>query len=236
MAVVTIVALALGNGVTAWRLRSAQQELDVLRRQVGHLPDSGPGQIAAVRVPTDEPLTFRFRVRVPGDSPASFFDWPGRDPPPTWATPPASESGLNPASYRIAFGTVLPQSGTQPQWVAAVGLYPGESWVTVRVAEDPRDGSWKISTLVRDDRGTNRTSSKLTPEHLAVFRSSRSVVSVGLPRQKSLVTDRLPIRLLDERWITGPSLLLYGDRPPESDQVGIYAELQRADTPLKTSR
>jgi len=232
MAIVTIVALVLGNGLTAWRLHLARQELEQLHQQVGYLPDSGQGEIAAVRISTDEPLTYRFRVRIPGTSSSSTFRWSDTDPPPSWARPPASETGLSPARYRIAFGTVLPQGAMQPQWIAAAGLYPGESWVTVRIAEDPRDGAWKISTLVRDDRGTNRTSSRLPPEQVATFRSSHSVIGVGLPRQKSLVTDQLPVRLLDERWITGSSLLLYGDRPPESDQVGVYAELQRADTPL----
>ena len=49
-----------------------------------------------------------------------------------------------------------------------------------------------------------------------------------------VTTDKsAALRLLDERWLVGEGgLLLYGDRPPERDQIGVYAELQPDTGPL----
>ncbi|WP_404305100.1 hypothetical protein [Neorhodopirellula lusitana] len=211
----TLLALVAGNALTIWRLQRAQTELQELRRQFGNLGDVPANQLAAVRVPTDTPLTYRFRVHTPSH------------------TTPWSHAAPSASRYRIAYSTLLPQGKTQPDWYSAIGIPPGESVVTIRIAEDPRDERWKISTLVRSDRSNQRMGTILPDDHTLVFRQSHDVISTGVDRKRVLVAADASIRLLDERWLVGEqSLLLFGDKAPSENQIGVYAELQPADQPL----
>ena len=63
--VLAFLALGAAYTVTVQRLRSAQEELFRLRSEVGYLDPTGDDQIAAVRLSSDEPLTYRLRIRVP---------------------------------------------------------------------------------------------------------------------------------------------------------------------------
>jgi hypothetical protein len=181
-----------------------ERELQNLRREVGYLGPVDPGQIAAVRVTSEQPLTYRVRVRVPPR--------PG---------------------YRVAYSSLLPKDARGPDWYAGLRVPPGESLVTVRIAEDPRDSRWKITTLVGSERGTQRMATVLPDEHVRAFRGSHDVVSTGVGRDPWVTESGDSIRLLDERWLVGEgSLLLYGDRGPASDQLGIYLELQPDSGPL----
>ena len=201
---VTVVALLVGLVLTGRRLAKVEGELAALRREVGHLAPSEPDEIAAVRVPSDLPLTYRMRVRVPQS----------RD-------------------YRVAYSSLLPKHSATPQWYGAVPVPPGESVVTVRVAKDPRDERWKITTLVNSSKGTQRMSTVLPPDHVGGFRETHDVVSTGVGRETLAVQPGESIRLLDERWLVGDAgLLLFGDRPPPEDQMGVYAELQPNDRPF----
>ena len=204
LALATIAALGLAYVSARWQLVQLRAEVERLRLETGYLSETEEGQIAAVRVPSDEPLTYRLRVRVP-DAPA----------------------------FRVAYSSIFPHGAVSPYWFAAVEVPPGGSVVTVRIGEDPRDARWKITTLVRSDRGTKRVATALPEEHARVFRGSHEVWSTGIGRQTVAASVDQSIRLLDERWLVGGGgLLLYGDRPPDRDQVGVYAELQPADQPL----
>ena len=73
----------------------------------------------------------------------------------------------------------------------------------------------------------------LPPEQIQVFRGSHDALSTGVGRETLAVNASRSIRVLDERWLVGEgSLLLYGSRPPDRDQIGVYAELQPDDGPL----
>lgn len=204
--VVTIAVLATALGAMILRFRAAESELNQLRREVGYLSPTPPGQLAAVRVPTQETLTYRVRVRVPD----------------------------NDLPYRFAYSSMWPASSTGPAWFGAVPLSPGESVATVTVAIDPRDRRWKVSARVSSLEGTRRMATALPPEQSNVFRGSHEVLSTGIRRGQTVcVAPDASIRVLDERWLVGEgSLLLYGDRAPESDQIGIYAEVQPDTGPL----
>ena len=204
LAVTAFIGLAFGYVTTRARLQQATAELTRLRLETGYLAETESGQIAAVRVPSDEPLTYRLRVRVP--------------------------DAIN---YRVAYSSLWPLGAMGPDWFAAVNVPPGESLVTVRILEDPRDQRWKITTIIRSERGTKRVATVLPPPHVHVFRESNDAVSTGVGRQTVSTASGESIRLLDERWIVGEGgLLLYGDRSPEQDQIGVYAELQPDDRPL----
>ena len=202
---VTIAMLVVGLAVTAIRLQRSELELARMRREVGYLGETNPGQIAAARAPSDVPLTYRVRVRVPENS----------------------------TGYRVAYSSLWPRSSTAPQWFGAVPVPPGESLITVRIQEDPRDKRWKIATVVGSSRGNQRMSTVLPMDHVEAFRGSHDVISTGVGRETLALASSQKIRLLDERWLVGEgSLLLYGDRAPENDQIGIYAELQPDVGPL----
>ena len=204
LTLVLVVALAAGYFISQRRLHQAESELSRLRAETGYLSASDAEQIAAARAPSDQPLTYRFRVRVP-------------------ETP----------KFRVAYSSVWEQDSAAPTWFAAVDLPPGESLVIVRVQEDPRDDRWKLTTLVQSDRGSKRVATALPEEHVKIFRGSHDAISMGVSRQTTKVAKDHSIRLLDERWVVGEGgLLLYGNQSPQRDQIGIYAELQPDIGPL----
>ncbi len=204
LTLVLVVALAAGYFISQRRLHQLEGELSRLRTENGYLSASDSGQIAAARAPSDQPLTYRVRVRVP-------------------ETP----------KFRVAYSSVWEQDSADPTWFAAVDLPPGESLIIVRVQEDPRDDRWKLTTLVQSDRGTKRVATALPEEHVKIFRGSHDAISMGVSRQTTKVAKDHSIRLLDERWVVGEGgLLLYGNQSPQRDQIGIYAELQPDIGPL----
>ena len=128
---------------------------------------------------------------------------------------------------------MLPKDSTAPAWYGAVPVPPGESTLTVRIHEDPRDHQWKILAAIAGDRGTRRMATVLPEQQTKVFRGSHEVVATGIGTETLAASANQSIRLLDERWLVGEgSLLLYGDRAAERDQIGIYAELQPDTGPL----
>lgn len=196
--VIALIAVGSGFAVTAARLQQSESELATLRAEVGYLAPCADDEIAAVRLASDQPLTYRMRVRVPQRS-----------------------------RYRVAYSSIWEKDDTGPTWFAAAPLPAGESLVIVRILKDPRDERWKITTLVQSGAGTKRIATVLPADHADVFRQSHQVVSTGVGRQSVAVAKSQSLRLLDEKWLVGEGgLMLYGDRPPERDQVGIYAELQ----------
>ena len=205
LGLMTLLMLAIGIVFLVHRLRVLEAEVTKLRAETGYLQQTAPGQIAAARAPSDQPLTYRVRVRVPG----------GQD------------------KFRVAYSSIWPSQSAGPQWFGAVPLPAGESVVTIRILEDPRDKKWKIASLVSSTTGNQRMATVLPPDHVEVFRGSHDVWSTGVGRETQSVDPPASIRLLDERWLVGEgALLLYGDRPTEIDQVGIYAELQPDVGPL----
>jgi hypothetical protein len=72
----------------------------------------------------------------------------------------------------------------------------------------------------------------LPDEISAVFRGHYDVMSAGVARQTVTRPAGQPLRILDERFFSGQSLMLYGDRPPGEDLIGVYAELQPDTGPL----
>ena len=205
MGLVTIVILSIGLVFSIQRLRSSQIEVTQLREETGYLQKMEPGQVAAARAPSDQPLTYRVRVRVPA----------------------------GPTKFRVAYSSVWPRDEAAPQWYGAVPLPEGESVVTIRILEDPRDKRWKIASLVSSLEGNQRMATVLPPPHVTIFRGSHDVLSTGVGRETQAVQPTDSIRILDERWLVGEGgLLLYGDRAPRTDQVGIYAELQPDVGPL----
>ncbi|QDT12411.1 hypothetical protein [Planctomycetes bacterium K23_9] len=196
--IMVVVAMGAAWALTRSQLQKSDSELAKLRAEVGFLEPSTADQVAAVRLPSNQPLTYRLRIRTP-DHPR----------------------------YRVAYSSVWEKDSSGPTWFAAAPLPQGESVVIVRVMKDPRDERWKITTLVQSDAGTKRIGTVLPDEHAAIFRQTAEVISAGVGRQTLAIDKAKPLRLLDEKWLVGEGgLMLYGDRPPERDQVGIYAELQ----------
>ena len=198
---------AFGFGVSyvrnTIRMRVAERELVLLRQVAGVLDESQPDEIAAVRIGSDEPLTWRTRVRIPNGTP-----------------------------YRLAYSSLWAASTAGPDWFAAQAMPPGESVVTVRVMRDPRDDRWKISAVIQNTSGVSRIGTTLPDELVSVFRGSYDVMSTGVGRQTVIRPAGDSLRILDERYFSGTSLLLSGDDGPREDLVGVYVELQPDIGPL----
>ncbi len=200
----TIVGLLVAYWSTYQRLRKSESELQNLRRETGYLPQTAADKISAVRAPSDQPLTYRLRIRVP-------------------------EKGR----FRVAYSSIWKKSESTPDWYSAIEVPSGESILTARIMKDPRDDRWKIATLVQSALGTKRMATTLPQEHTEVFRGSHDVISTGVGKQMVSGDQTESIRLLDEKWLVGENgLMLYGDRPPEGDQIGVFAELQPDNGPL----
>ncbi len=189
--------LALAFGINVRRMRTAEYELQQLRAEIGYLEASDTDQIAAVRVASEEPLVWQARVRIPKNK-----------------------------RYRVAYSAIWNAATNKPDWFAAQPVPEGESLVTVRVMKDPRDDQWRISTSIRHADGTGRIGTVLPDEISKVFRNSHSTLIGGVGKQTVLRPAIESIRLFEDRYISGTGLLLYGDRPPPTDVIGIFAELQ----------
>jgi hypothetical protein len=186
------------------RLRETQRQRDQLRIEVGYLADGDPDQVAATRVPLDQPMAWKFRVRVPPGEP-----------------------------IRLACGTLWPREQAVPVWNGAQAMPEGESTVLVRIMRDPRDDRWKLSLIVRNATTTLRLSVGLDDRQAAIFRSSFDTLGGGIGGETVFANPGDSLRLLDQRWLSGDGgLLLYGDRPPVSDVDGVFVELQPDVGPL----
>lgn len=194
----TVIALGSAQWITLWRLRAAESELSRLRQETGYLAPTADDQIAATRLTSDEPMTYRIRVRVP-DSPR----------------------------YRIAYSSLWPDSASSPKWFGAVDVPPGESVVILRVLKDPRDERWKITILRRNPDGTRRMATVLPQSHVDAFLGSHDWLRSGINQTTSTRPIGQSLRLLDERVLVGEGvMMLYGDKSPETDMIGVFAELQ----------
>ncbi|QDV64420.1 hypothetical protein Mal65_35770 [Crateriforma conspicua] len=205
---VTIVALLIGVTGYATRLSQLRAELEELRQEVGYLPRRFDNELAAITIPTYRPLTYRLRVRIPNSTPDD-------------------------RAYRLAYSTVWPEGTAGPRWYAAMPVSPGESVINVEIAPDPKDQQWKIAVIVRSGDRTNRLATSLPQEHVDVFQGAHKVLSQGVGRQASSHDVDRPLRLIDRRWLAGEGgLMLYEDRPPPGDQIGVFVELQPDTGPL----
>jgi hypothetical protein len=200
---IALLGFAISYVQNFYRMRSAESELARLRDEVGYLQPSDSDQIAAVRIASEEPLTWQTRVRIPKGTP-----------------------------YRVAYSALWPAATRSPNWFAAQPVPAGESIITVRVLKDPRDDRWKITTIVRHADGIARIGTTLPEEIADVFRGTHDVMSSGVGRQTTQRQAGERLRILDEKYFAGESLLLYGDRGPEEDLVGVFAELQPDIGPL----
>ncbi|TWU27028.1 hypothetical protein Pla52o_08850 [Novipirellula galeiformis] len=204
LGLVTIGMLGVALVVLLGRVRRAETELVRLRQEHGYLEPSTAEEIAASRAPSDQPLTYRARVRVP-DQPR----------------------------YRVCYSTWWPKNTSAPEWFAAVDLPPGESVVTVKIGSDPRDSQWKITATVQSERGTKRLATVLPAEHVTIFRGTHDALRLGIGNETVRAGTSSSIRLIDDRWLAGNAgVLLYGDKPPSENQVGVFAELQPDQGPI----
>lgn len=203
LTLVALVGFVISYAINFTRMRAAESELAKLRDEVGYLQPSDVGEVAAVRVLADEPLTWQSRVRIPAGQ-----------------------------SYRLAYSALWTASKQTPEWFAAHPMRPGESTVIVRVVKDPRDDRWKMSTIIRHADGVSRIATALPDEISSVFRGSHDVISAGVGRQTVARPGGDPIRIIDERFFAGNSMLLDGDRGPSEDMVGVFVELQVDNGPL----
>jgi hypothetical protein len=62
---VLVVAVIIGYVVNAGRLHKAEQELQILRQEAGHLTIEDRTKFNAVTVPVEEPNTWRWRIFLP---------------------------------------------------------------------------------------------------------------------------------------------------------------------------
>lgn len=200
---VALVGFVISYAINFSRMRAAESELARLRDEVGFLQPSNASEIAAVRVLADEPLTWQSRVRIPDGQ-----------------------------SYRLAYSALWTASKQSPEWFAAHPMRPGESTIIVRVLKDARDDRWKMSTIIRHADGVSRIATALPDEISSVFRGSHDVISAGVGRQTVTRPSGESLRIIDERFFAGNSMLLYGDRGPSEDMVGVFVELQVDKGPL----
>lgn len=206
LVLVALVGFAISYVINFSRMRSAESELGKLRDEVGFLQPSDIGEVAAVRVLADEPLTWQTRVRIPDGQ-----------------------------SYRMAYSAIWVASTQSPEWFAAQPMRSGESTIIVRVLKDPRDDRWKMSTIIRHADGVSRIATALPDEISSVFRGSHDVISTGVGRQTVTRPGGDSLRIIDQRFYAGDSMLLYGDRGPSEDLIGVFVELQADNGPLNAA-
>ena len=202
--IIAIIAAIAANIVTTQRLRTVTAERDRLRQELGALSIENPSQIAVIRVPGDEPLTWRYRVYVPEDK-----------------------------RYRFLFATHLKAKSAAPSWAGAIVVPEGESTLRLKIFRDPRDDFWKLLVQSQNAKAVQGATSELTVEQIELFQASPSSLDQGVEHATVAIPAGESLRVVDERWYTQErGLVLYGDKPEETDVEGIFGELQPDDGPL----
>lgn len=202
--ITAFIAAIAANVVTTQRLRKVTAERDRLRQELGALTIDNPSQIAVIRVPGGEPLTWRYRVYVPAGK-----------------------------RYRFLFATHLKAKRLAPSWAGAIVVPEGESTLRLRIFRDPRDDFWKLLVQSQDAKSVQGATSELTVEQIELFQASPSGLNQGVEYSTVAIAAGESLRVVDERWYTRErGLLLYGDKPEETDVEGIFGELQPDDGPL----
>ena len=99
--------------------------------------------------------------------------------------------------------------------------------------KDPRDERWKIAAVQPGIEGTRRMATTLPRNQVDVFRQSNDWLRSGVAYESMVRPNGEKLRLLDERVLLGEgAMMLYGDKPPEEDLIGVFAELQPDTGPL----
>lgn len=197
LALTTVCVLVISQFWTSRQLYQAHQELRQLREEIGYISETDQSKLVAVRVHSDEPLTWKLRVRVPQDHP-----------------------------YGVAFATQWQAGASEPDWRSIEPLPSGESEVILRLIRDPRDNRWKIITLVRHDDNTRRVGSPLSDRQAELFQQSCDTLRGGIKGQVSVAGGR-PLRVIDEKWFSGEGgLMLFGSAAPKDNIDGVFAELK----------
>ncbi|MEM9827697.1 MAG: hypothetical protein AAF958_13985 [Planctomycetota bacterium] len=213
LVVVGVLALAIAYARSVLRLRQLENELSTYRVELGYLEPSDDGELAASKVPFEEPLKWEFRVRVP--------------------EPTSGASTSSSAGYRLAYSTLWEAGDAAPSWFAALPIPPGESKITLRILRDPGDDRWKVAAIVQNESGTRRIGTVLPEDQVSMFRGSHERLEAGIGTGTVQRAAGESLRLLDQRWLVGEgALLLYGDRAPVTDLKGVFAELQPDQGPL----
>ncbi len=198
-----LVGLALGYAITFKRMRRAESELQRLRNEVGYLEPVATDHIAAIRIPSTTQLEWKARVSVPEAQ-----------------------------AYRLVYSAIWREATFKPDWFSAQALPAGESTVTIQVIKDLRDDRWKLAIMVHHSGGVARMATALPDEISNVFRGSHDVISGGVGGEPLTAPAGETIHLFDERYFSGEQLLLYGDRAPPSDLIGVFVDLQPDNGPL----
>ncbi|MEZ6091745.1 MAG: hypothetical protein R3C05_27800 [Pirellulaceae bacterium] len=196
-----VLSLVCSHLWTSLRYRESIVELKKLRREVGYLTEPDLSKLVATRVPSDDPLTWKARVRTPALQ-----------------------------SYQIAYSTVWPGGEIAPRWYSAQVLPEGESLITLRLLRDPRDNRWKIITLVRHEGSVWRMATALTDRQTKLFQQTHDTIRGGINAETTTAAGR-SLRLIEDKWFTGEGgLMLFGQSVPDDDIDGVFAELQPLPT------
>jgi hypothetical protein len=136
LAAIVLLALALAQaGRQAIVLR---RELKSLRRVAGHLDIKDPNKIYAVRIPTDDPYEWAWRVYLPPGPELHLHEWKGRMP---------AEGLPHDPDWRTLRGT---------DYQGTIGsINPGEITIRVLLERQP-SGEWMVTTWEGRNRGTGR--------------------------------------------------------------------------------
>ncbi|QDV11219.1 hypothetical protein CA51_10800 [Rosistilla oblonga] len=197
LGLVVVVTMVGSHFYTSWKLRQAMVQLKQLRSEVGYLNETDRSKLVVAVVPTDEPLTWKIRVRTPALQ-----------------------------SYQIAYSTLWPAGSAEPTWYSGQPLPGGESLVTLRLFSDPRDNRWKIITLVRNQGNLWRMATVLSDRQAALFRGSHDAIRGGIQAETVVAAGR-SLRVIEEKWFAGDGgLMLFGQEAPDDDIDGLFAELQ----------
>jgi hypothetical protein len=199
LGVLVVGTVAMSHLWTSRQLHRARAELESMRSEVGYLNIRDEAQLAVARVPDDEPLVWRFRIHNPQNN-----------------------------RMRLAYSTRWLSGSVRPDWYSFAAIPAGESLITARVAADPRDSLWKISVIIRQGNSETRLATELPESQVPIFRGSHHAISTGEVETRTLQRPpQRPIKLLEDKWLVDESpMVLFGQRPPDTDVIGVFLEIQ----------
>jgi|GEM_PF-6900970 len=181
---------------TSQQLAHTRRELQQLRYSTAQLDPLQRDQIGLARVPLDEPDRWQLRLWLPE----------GR-------------------GYELQASTLWLAGAAEPDWQPVLALPQGASLLTCSLTRTPDNRRWDLALVIR--RGSNTTGRRLplTEGQSQRFPSSGRYWVSQIESGPRYTNPAKPTALLLEHLLSADGTMLYGDRPPDRDQVGVYLRL-----------
>jgi hypothetical protein len=190
---ITGTCLAASHLWTSHQLAETREALQRLRRDTAQLDPQRDDQLGVARVPLDEPDRWQLRFWLPHGT-----------------------------RLELQASTLWLAGAASPDWQSVLALPEGAALLTCGLDRAADGRRWELSLVLRHGASTTGRRLPLTEDQSARFPAGGRYWMSPLEAAPRYSDPDRPAPVLLEHLITADGTLLYGEQPPDRDQVGIY--------------